>query len=36
VGVVHSPHRTNPVRLLRVEGENLDNIKRSDIEVVDE
>ena len=36
VGVVHSPHRTDPVRLLRVEGENLDNIRRSDIEVVDE
>ena len=36
IGVVHSPHRTDPVRLLRVEGENLDNIRRSDIEVVDE
>ena len=34
IGVVHSPTRKHPVKLLRVEGENLDNIKRSDIEIL--
>ena len=31
VGDIHSPSRAQPVKLLRVEGENLDNIKRSKI-----
>jgi hypothetical protein len=31
VGAVHSPHRERPVKLLRIEGENLDRIKRSNI-----
>lgn len=30
-GDVHSPKREKPVKLIRVEGENLDNIKRSAI-----
>ncbi len=29
IGAVHSPHRDQPVKLIRIEGENLDNIKRS-------
>jgi len=29
VGVVHSPKRTAPTRLLRIEGENLENVTRS-------
>ena len=33
IGNVHSPVRKDPVRLLRIEGENLDNIKRSNIKV---
>ena len=33
IGHVHSPVRKDPVRLLRIEGENLDNIKRSNIKV---
>ena len=31
VGDVHSPVRKEPVRLLRIEGRNLDNIERSKI-----
>ena len=31
VGDVHSPIRKEPVRLLRIEGKNLDNEKRSKI-----
>jgi hypothetical protein len=31
VGDVHSPRREQPVRLIRIEGENLDHIKRSNI-----
>ena len=31
IGDVHSPVRKDPVRLLRIEGTNLDNIKRSNI-----
>ena len=31
VGDVHSPFRKDPVRLLRVEGENLDKVQRSKI-----
>ncbi len=31
VGDVHSPKREAPVRLIRIEGENLDRVKRSNI-----
>lgn len=31
VGVVHSPMRDKPVKLIRVEGANLDHVKRSNI-----
>jgi hypothetical protein len=31
VGVVHSPKREAPVKLIRVEGKNLDKVKRSRI-----
>jgi len=31
VGVVHSPNRDEPVRLIRIEGANLDKVKRSNI-----
>jgi hypothetical protein len=31
VGDVHSPRRERPSKLIRVEGENLDNVKRSNI-----
>ena len=31
VGVVHSPDRAGPTRLIRIEGSNLDHIKRSNI-----
>ena len=34
VGQVHSPVRKDPVRLLRIEGANLDNIKRSNIKAI--
>ncbi|MDC1133342.1 hypothetical protein OAT42_00290 [Alphaproteobacteria bacterium] len=34
VGHVHSPVRKDPVRLLRIEGVNLDNIKRSNIKAI--
>ena len=33
VGDVHSPKRTAPVKLLRIEGANLDNVQRSNIKV---
>lgn len=33
VGVVHSPKRTGPTRLLRIEGRNLDTVTRSNIAV---
>ena len=32
VGAVHSPHRAKPVKLLRVEGKNLDKVQRSNIQ----
>ena len=32
VGAVHSPHREKPVKLLRVEGKNLDKVQRSNIQ----
>lgn len=35
VGDVHAPVRTAPVKLLRIEGVNLDNVKRSVIEPAD-
>ena len=35
-GDVHSPLRKEPVRLLRIEGVNLDNIKRSNIKAEDQ
>ncbi len=31
VGVVHSPRRESPVKLIRIEGRNLDHIQRSNI-----
>ena len=31
VGVVHSPNRQAPTKLIRIEGKNLDHIKRSNI-----
>jgi hypothetical protein len=31
VGMVHSPKREAPVRLIRIEGRNLDHVKRSNI-----
>ena len=31
VGVVHSPNRKGPTKLVRIEGRNLDRIKRSNI-----
>ena len=31
VGVVHSPNRDRPVRLIRIEGANLDHVTRSNI-----
>ena len=34
VGHVHSPVRKDPVRLLRIEGVNLDNVKRSNIKAI--
>lgn len=32
VGVVHSPRREAPVKLIRIEGRNLDRVRRSNIE----
>jgi hypothetical protein len=32
VGAVHSPSRSAPVRLIRIEGANLDRVTRSNIE----
>ena len=34
VGQIHSPVRNDPVRLLRIEGVNLDNVKRSNIKAI--
>ena len=34
VGAVHSPLRKDPVRLLRIEGENLDNVQRTNIKAL--
>ena len=34
VGDIHSPDRREPVRLLRIEGKNLDTVQRSNIKVV--
>jgi hypothetical protein len=31
VGAVHSPKRAEPVKLVRIEGKNLDHVKRSNI-----
>ena len=31
VGAVHSPKRTGPTKLVRIEGKNLDHVKRSNI-----
>ena len=31
VGAVHSPNRAGPTKLVRIEGKNLDHVKRSDI-----
>jgi hypothetical protein len=31
VGVVHSPKRNGPTKLVRIEGRNLDNVQRSNI-----
>ncbi len=35
VGVVHSPKRDGLTKLVRIEGENLDNIKRSNIKAAE-
>lgn len=35
IGDIHSPSRAQPVKLLRIEGENLDNIERSRIRPID-
>ena len=32
VGAVHAPRRDQPTKLIRVEGQNLDNLQRSNIE----
>jgi hypothetical protein len=32
VGAVHSPRREQPVKLIRIEGKNLDRVKRSNIQ----
>ncbi len=32
VGAVHSPQRAQPTKLIRIEGQNLDHIQRSNIE----
>ncbi len=34
VGAVHAPNRAGPVKLLRIEGTNLDGIRRSNIQPV--
>ena len=31
VGMVHSPKRTGPTKLVRIEGRNLDHVQRSNI-----
>jgi hypothetical protein len=31
VGAVHSPRRDQPTKLIRIEGQNLDNVRRSNI-----
>jgi hypothetical protein len=31
IGVVHSPNRQKPTKLIRIEGKNLDHVKRSNI-----
>ena len=36
VGDVHSPKRTAPTRLIRIEGQNLDRVERSKIAVAEE
>jgi hypothetical protein len=33
IGVVHSPTREAPVKLIRIEGRNLDHVERSNIQV---
>jgi hypothetical protein len=35
VGAVHSPNRRGLTKLVRIEGENLDNVKRSNIKAVE-
>ena len=32
VGDVHSPNRQEPTKLIRIEGANLDHVKRSNIQ----
>jgi len=36
VGDLHSPHRSGPTKLIRIEGENLDFVKRDRFEAVEE
>ena len=31
VGAVHAPRRERPTKLIRIEGQNLDNVQRSNI-----
>jgi len=35
VGQFHSPHRSGPTKLIRIEGENLDHVKRDRYEAVE-
>ena len=35
VGAIHSPHREQPVKLLRVEGTNLDHVTRGNYRIAD-
>lgn len=36
VGAVHSPKRSGPTKLVRIEGQNLDRVKRSNIKALEE
>ena len=34
VGAIHAPYRDGPTRLIRIEGQNTDNLERTPIEAV--
>jgi len=36
IGDLHSPHRSGPTKLIRIEGENLDFVKRDRYEAIEE